>query len=132
MKRSALKRGKPLRRVAFRKKDAEDFWSGKSLAAIGYERAQDFIRQFIRKDQKPRMPLRKVGKRGRRARQQIEAARPIVKARAGNRCERCNGTRRLQLHHKVRRSRAPGWDGLHHPDNLELLCGGCHAAEHFG
>lgn len=36
----------------------------------------------------------------------------------------------LHVHHVVSRARAPGWDGLHKPDNLRAVCFACHRAIH--
>lgn len=73
--------------------------------------------------------LRPVGKRGAKDREAIEAVRPVVLARAGNRCERCGERKPLELHHRLPRSRG----GTHTAENLAALCAtrdgqnGCHA-----
>jgi len=44
-------------------------------------------------------------------------------------CVACGGTERLSVHHVVFRSREQG-PMRHHPDNLQTLCGSCHDAAH--
>lgn len=74
--------------------------------------------------------LRKVGRRGRAIRAEIDAVRQRVLERAGGRCERCGSAKGLHLHHL--RSRARG--GSHEASNLAALCsrpnGGCHGKAH--
>jgi 5-methylcytosine-specific restriction endonuclease McrA len=41
-------------------------------------------------------------------------------------CRHCGSTQRLSVHHIIR----PCNGGTDHPDNLVLLCGKCHAAQH--
>ncbi|MDE2652549.1 MAG: HNH endonuclease signature motif containing protein [Gemmatimonadota bacterium] len=53
-------------------------------------------------------------------------ASKAAKVRAGFRCERCGHAGRLQTHHKV-----PKWEGGDDsPENLAVLCGGCHLGAH--
>jgi 5-methylcytosine-specific restriction endonuclease McrA len=57
---------------------------------------------------------------------ELEAARPLVLARAGHRCERCNGYKPLIVHHK---------QGRYVPDantlpKLAGLCDDCHKHVH--
>lgn len=74
-----------------------------------------------------RSPLR-PNRRGEPA--ELTAARPVVAARSGGRCEArtpvCQGAAR-EVHHRAGR----GWPGCHHPDLLLHVCGhgnvdGCH------
>lgn len=61
---------------------------------------------------------------------EILAFRVAVLARAKGRCERCGVKARLDAHHIVPRSRAPGWAGLHRPENGAALCRPCHQSVH--
>lgn len=115
MKRTPLRRRNPLRRVPRATVEAFD----RLLANIVWDR-------------KPRKRLRKVGARSKREAPALAAGRKAALERAGHRCERCGKTRGLHCHHKVRRSRAPGWAGLHKAGNLEVLCAACHRKEHDG
>lgn len=72
--------------------------------------------------------IRPVGKRGAADREAIERVRQVVLARAGQRCERCWGRGRLELHHRLPRSRG----GTHEASNLVALCRVCHRAVHAG
>jgi len=75
--------------------------------------------------------MKPIGKRGVSDRDQLRAVRPVVLARAGNRCERCGRAGKLDLHHRKMRSQG----GTHHASNLAVLCAGpsgCHAQIHAG
>jgi len=72
--------------------------------------------------------MKPIGKRGVSDRDQLRAVRPVVLARAGNRCERCGRAGKLDLHH--RRMRSQG--GTHHASNLVAICRACHEAIHAG
>lgn len=54
------------------------------------------------------------------------AVRRAVYARDGYRCALCDDTRRLQIHHVVKRSLG----GSDFPENLITLCWRCHAVAH--
>ena len=58
------------------------------------------------------------------------SVRRMVHRRARGRCEMpgCRSTRCLEIHHIVPRSLG----GTHDPENLILLCDGCHASHHRG
>ena len=43
----------------------------------------------------------------------------------GKNCERCNSNKNLQIHHKTYKNIFN-----EEPGDLEILCGGCHEAEH--
>lgn len=67
--------------------------------------------------------LRPIGKRGAKARKELDLVRLEVLVRARGRCERCKkASRVLDLHH--RRGRAQG--GSHTVQNLVALCRACH------
>lgn len=76
--------------------------------------------------------LRKVGKRGRANRSELDRVRASVLKRARNRCERCglpsDIVGALHLHHRLRRSQG----GAHEAENLAALCHECHAKVHLG
>lgn len=72
--------------------------------------------------------LKKVGRRGAADREAIALVRAEVLARCGGRCERCWGRRKLDLHHRLPRSRG----GEHTAANLCALCRVCHAQVHAG
>lgn len=120
MKRSPIKRGKPLSRGSKRlARGSKSLKRGGSL--------------------KRGSRMRQVGKRGRRAAAAVQEFRRAVLERAAGRCERCHLRPfeglggELEAHHIVPRSAAPGWDGLHKPANGAALCGGpdgCHARVH--
>ena len=57
-----------------------------------------------------------------------ERRRRQVLKRDGYRCSRCGSSFGVAVHHRGKRSL--GRDDR--PDNLETLCGPCHAAEHEG
>lgn len=61
---------------------------------------------------------------------ELRAFRAAVLARAAGRCERCGERATLDAHHIVPRSRAPGWAGLHRPENGAALCRPCHRGVH--
>jgi 5-methylcytosine-specific restriction endonuclease McrA len=70
-----------------------------------------------------------IGRRGREARAQLQAVRAEVMRLARGRCERCGFRGRLDLHHRLPRSRGGSHDAL----NLAVLCSGpdgCHAKAH--
>jgi 5-methylcytosine-specific restriction endonuclease McrA len=74
-----------------------------------------------------------MGARARREQPALRAGRKAALERAGGRCETCGvGSRSLDVHHVIRRSRAPGWVGLHAAENLKALCRACHDAIHSG
>jgi hypothetical protein len=75
--------------------------------------------------------LRRHGRRHLREQQARLRFRSAVLARAAGKCERCGfRTRRLDAHHIVPTSRAPGWPGLHLPSNGAALCRWCHDGVH--
>lgn len=75
--------------------------------------------------------LKAKGARASREADALEAGRRAALERAGWRCERCGeGMVPLHVHHVVSRARGAGWEGLHKPDNLRVLCGRCHDAVH--
>lgn len=75
-----------------------------------------------------RTPLKRIGKRGRAAREAVDAIRKMVYERAYRECERCLDSRGdvLHIHHKLPRSRG----GKHTVANCCLLCARCHREVH--
>lgn len=73
-----------------------------------------------------RTRLRRLGKRGVAAKEALDAVRDAVLARANYACERCGKDCKLELHHRLPRSRG----GSHTPDNLAALCRWCHSEIH--
>lgn len=73
-------------------------------------------RSYLRR----RVRMRPMGRRGERDREEMEAVREAVFARAGYRCERCGRRGSLHPHHRLRRSQGG-------PNTLENLCSLCHA-----
>lgn len=113
MKRSPIKRGKPLHRGSKRlARGSKSLKRGGSL--------------------KRGSRMRQVGKRGRAIREELASVRAEVLERARHRCERCGSQLALHVHHRLPRSRG----GKHEPANLAVLCGapagGCHGAVHAG
>lgn len=107
MKRSPIKRGKPLSRGSKRlARGSKSLKRGGSL--------------------KRGSRMRQVGKRGRAISRALKAARLVVEERDGNVCARCASERclPLELHHVVGRGRG----GSHDPANLVLLGRACHRA----
>lgn len=51
--------------------------------------------------------------------------RRLALQRVGHRCQKCGATKRLQVHHLTYLRR-----GAEDLDDLEVLCRGCHEAEH--
>ena len=100
MKRSPMKRGKPLARGSKAMKRGGAMKRGRRL--------------------------RQVGRRGRAISKALKAARRVVEERDGNVCARCSDERclPLELHHLVGRGRG----GSHDPANLVLLGRACHRA----
>jgi 5-methylcytosine-specific restriction endonuclease McrA len=64
-----------------------------------------------------------------RGRHAWRVARAAARQRDGNRCRRCGGTQRLQVHHLIPISEGGERYAL---DNLITLCSGCHAQQHGG
>jgi len=59
-------------------------------------------------------------------------AREVALLRAGNKCEDCGSTERLEVHHKIPLER---WEARHNSpkntlDNLKVLCCYCHEDAH--
>lgn len=72
-----------------------------------------------------RTRLRRVGPKGRARARRLEAVRPLIMARCGNKCESpfCRKTApRLDLHHIVKRSAG----GIDDPSGIVALCRACH------
>ena len=111
MKRSPIKRGKPLSRGSKRlERGSKSLKRGGSL--------------------KRGSRMRQVGKRGRAIREELRRVRAAVIERAGGICERCHDERckPLHVHHTKRRSQG----GEHTLDNLRALGERCHAEVHAG
>jgi hypothetical protein len=70
-------------------------------------------------------------KRARRARSSAawQKVRALARQRDGNRCVRCGGTERLEVHHRVALADGGAEFAL---SNLETLCGSCHRELHRG
>jgi HNH endonuclease len=70
-------------------------------------------------------------KRARRARSSVawQKVRALARQRDGNRCVRCGGTERLEVHHRVALADGGAEFAL---SNLETLCGSCHRELHRG
>jgi 5-methylcytosine-specific restriction enzyme A len=64
-----------------------------------------------------------------RGRHAWRVARTAARQRDGNRCRRCGGTQRLQVHHVTPISEGGERYAL---DNLITLCSSCHAQQHGG
>lgn len=94
--------------------------------------------EFERRKAMKRKPLRKNGARAKREAKSWRIGRAAAMARAGPNCERCGHDgrwpRRLEVHHRIPRSRAASHEEKHSPKNLIVLCGGsddsCHAIIH--
>lgn len=96
MKRTAIKRGKPLARGT------------KRLA----------VRSKLRTSK----PMRKVGRRGRASRRALAPLREAIHQSQAGCCARCSKRRKLDLHHLLSRARG-GTDTL---NNIVGLCRKCH------
>lgn len=78
-------------------------------------------------------PLPRLGKRGREAQAALRKSKAIVRARSGGWCEEPGCKKRADdFDHIQRRSRRPGWSGLHEPENLRHLCRPHHDEKTFG
>lgn len=75
--------------------------------------------------------LARHGARRLREHQARRRFRALVLERAQGRCERCCARARIEAHHLVPCSQAPGWAGLHDPElNGAGLCRTCHELVH--
>lgn len=130
MKRSPMKRGKPLKPSRLR--GALGGWLRWRYTDGRFASKDDLAARLASDDWKKRTPLRKVGARAKREADALREFRREVFERDRWTCRRCGvfwpkGVG-LEAHHLLPRARG----GSHDPSNGAALCSSCHMGIHTG